>query len=250
MVLLMFMAWMSYKNILRALFAIYLATCCQILAIPTVLAEGTKQHALSDIEQSIKAYINRQFPKPYQTNIILSKLDPQLRLARCPQALDVFYPTGSRRMGPTSVGVRCLGLSPWQIYVPLQVRVFGPAVISKRTLLRGTIIHASDLAIAKRELSGAMHGYYTSFKEAEGMELKYNLAEGHIIGPKSLKARPLVKRGDIVTILAETKGLQIQVKGKALMNGFRGQSIRIKNSRTDKVLQGEVIATRTVRIKL
>ena len=132
----------------------------------------------------------------------------------------------------------------------VQVKAFGPAVISKRALPRGTIIHASDLSIATRELSRAIQGYYTSSEQIEGMELRYSLANGSIIGPKALKPRYLVKRGDIVTILAESNGLHIRVKGMALMDGFRGQSIRIKNTRSKRVLQGEVIASRTVRIKL
>lgn len=231
-------------------FAMYLATCCLLISTPVANATTPTRHSLANIEQAIKMFVHKQFPKPMQVSTLVNKLDRHLRLAKCPQILDVFYPTGSKKMGPTTVGVRCLSDSPWQIYVPIQVKVFGTAVVSKRSLLRGTFIDVSDLSIEKRELSSAMHGYFTSPQELVGMELRYSLAQGQIIGPKSLKPRHLVKRGDIVTILAETKGLLIQVKGKAMMNGFRGQSIRIKNTRSNRILQGEVVATRTVRIKL
>lgn len=249
MLLLMFVTHFIHAQQARVICAICLAIYC--LSFPAeVFAKKNDRHPLADIQQTIEHYIQAQFPDNFQLASLISKPDPHLRLKRCSQALEAFYPSGARKLGPTTIGVRCLGSAPWQIFISVQIKVFGPAVVSKRALPRGTVMHTSDLQIAKRELSSAMHGYYSSIKEVEGMELRYSLASGNIIGPKSLKPRHLVKRGDIVTILAETNGLHIRVKGKALMNGFRGQSIRIKNTRSDRVLQGEVISPRTVRVKL
>ena len=227
-----------------------MAIICLMAHSPRLAAKGKAIQSLTEIQQTIKQYIRSEFPATFKITSLVGKLDPHLRLQNCQQALQAFYPAGARKLGPTTIGVRCLDSSPWQIYVQTQIKAFGPAVISKRALPRGSIIHASDLSIATRELSGATQGYYTSIKELEGMELRYSLANGNIIGPKSLKPRYLVKRGDIVTILAETNGLHIRVKGTAMMDGFRGQSIRIKNTRTKRILQGEVIASRTVKIRL
>lgn len=230
-------------------FAISLATVCLSYS-PKLLAGSMDIQSQIDIQQTIKQYVRSEFPATVKVTSQIGKLDPRLRLQKCQQVLEAFYPTGARKLGPTTVGVRCLGTSPWQIFVSVQVKAFGPAVVSKRALPRGTIIHTSDLTIATRELSRAIQGYYTSPEQVKGMELRYSLANGSIIGPKSLKPRHLVKRGDIVTILAESNGLHIRVKGMALMDGFRGQSIRIKNARSKRVLQGEVVASRTVRIRL
>jgi len=217
---------------------------------PGLFAQGSQLQSHHEIQQVIKQHIRAEFPDNIRINSLVGKLDPLLRLKKCQKPLEAFYPVGSKKLGPITLGVRCLSDSPWQIYVPVQVKAFGPAVISKRAMSRGAIIDGSDLAIATRELSSAIHGYFTSIDEVKGMEVRHSLANGRIIGPKSLKPRHLVKRGDIVTILAETSGLHIRVKGKALMDGFRGQSIRIRNTRSKQVLQGEVIASRTVRIKL
>ncbi len=231
-------------------FALHVATVCLFTYSPMLSANRSEIQSLTEIQQTIKQFIRSEFPAKVQITSLIGKLDPHLRLQKCPQALEAFYPPGARKLGPTTVGVRCLGSSPWQMYIPVQVKAFGPAVVNKRALPRGSIIQASDLSIATRELSRAIQGYYTSIEEVAGMELRYSLANGSIIGPKSLKPRHLVKRGDIVTILAESNGLHIRVKGTALMNGFKGQSIRIKNTRTKRVLQGEVVASRTVKISL
>lgn len=230
-------------------FAIYLATACLSYS-PVLLARGMEMQPHADIQQTITQYIRSEFPATFKISSHIGKLDPHLRLQKCQQNLEAFYPVGARKMGPTTIGVRCLSSTPWQIYIPVQVKAFGPTIITKRPLSRGTIIHANDLSIATRELSRAIDGYFTSLEEVEGMEIRYSLANGSIIGPKALKPRYLVKRGDIVTILAESNGLQIRVKGTALMDGFRGQFIRIKNTRSKRELQGEVVASRTVRIDL
>ena len=60
----------------------------------------------------------------------------------------------------------------------------------------------------------------------------------------------LVKRGDIVTILAEIKGLTVRVNGNALTDGHRGDEIRVKNQRSKRILQAEVIGPGTVRVRL
>ena len=230
-------------------FALGLAILCQSYSI-SVFAADSEIQPLTDIQQSIEQFVVRSFPSSFRIDTQVGKLDPRLRLARCEQPLEAFYPVSARKIGPTTIGVRCLSNTPWQIYFPVQIKAFGPAVVSKRALMRGSIIVAKDLAVSTRELSDALNGYYTAIEDVAGMELRFNLAGGSIIGPRSLKPQFLVKRGDIITILAETNGLQIRVKGTALMDGFKGQSIRIKNTRSKRELQGEVVASRTVKIDL
>ena len=250
MIVLTCMGRWVYKARLRSLFAVYLASCFLLLYIPTATAKPYARHSLVDIEKSIKAFVKTQFSSRFKVDAIVNKFDPHLLLQQCPRPLDVFFPARAARMGPTTIWVQCLSNRPWKIHVSVQIKVFGPAVISKQSLPRGTILSAEDLSIARRDISSALHGYFKSIKEVEGMELQRSMGQGQVIGPKSVKPRHLVKRGDIVTVIAETNGLHIQIKGKALMNGYHGQSIRIKNTRTNRVLQGEVVAARTVRIKL
>ncbi len=250
MLLLMFVTIFKPTVRLRALFAICLASICLVLYSNKLLAETELLQPVADIQKTIEDHVRQQFPESIQVATTISKLDPRLRLAKCPQPLEVFSPPGARKLGPTTLGVRCFGTTPWQIFVSVEIKAFGPAVVSNHPLPRGTIIHVSDLKIERRDLSSAMHGYYSSFKEVEGMELRYSLASGFIIGPMSVKPLHLVKQGDLVTILAETKGLQIRVKGTAMSSGFRGQYIRIKNTGSNRVLEGEVVASKTVRVKL
>lgn len=248
--LMMYLTRLGTENIFRSLFAAYLAICLLFLAVPLVKAAADERHSLADVELAIKQFVNKQFANSLKVETVVNKFDPHLRLAKCNQPLEIFYPARARRMGPTTVGVQCMVGKSWKIFVPIQVKVFAPAVVSKQSLPRGSILTSEDLKLVKREVSSAMYGHFASIKQLEGMELRISMAQGQIIGPRAIKPRHLVKRGDIVTVIAESNGLHIRIKGKALMNGYHGQSIRVKNTRSDRVLQGEVVAVRTVRINL
>jgi flagella basal body P-ring formation protein FlgA len=51
-----------------------------------------------------------------------------------------------------------------------------------------------------------------------------------------------------VTIIAQRGSLKVQVSGKALENGERGQLIRLMNLTSQKEIAGEVIGNKLVRI--
>ncbi|MFN2303459.1 MAG: flagellar basal body P-ring formation chaperone FlgA, partial [Anaerolineales bacterium] len=94
------------------------------------------------------------------------------------------------------------------------------------------------------------YGYFTSVDEVIGMRLRRPIRRDETLSPSNLKPRLLVKRGDIVTILAEIKGLTVRVNGNALTDGHRGDEIRVKNQRSKRILQAEVIGPGTVRVRL
>lgn len=224
--------------------------CLALVTSYPSLAATADDLSHDELKLNISRFVKQQFSSDFRVHTKVGKIDPHLRLSNCKQPLETFYPIGARKLGPTNVGIRCQGSDPWTIYLPVNIKVYGKAVISKRALPRGTILHASDLSLAKRELSRAINGYYTSIAQLEGMTLRRSLAQGSIFQPKIVKQRHMVKRGDLITILAEANGISIRVKGKAMMDGFRGESIRIKNFRSKRELQGEVIAPGTVRISL
>lgn len=203
-----------------------------------------------DLKLSVMRFVKQQFGKDYRVQTQVGKIDPHLRLAACTTKVEAFFPLGARKMGPSNIGLRCQGKKTWTIYLPVNIRVYGKAVVSKRPLPRGTILHANDLSLVSQELSRAMQGYFTRIDELDGMTLRRSLARGAILQPQNVKQRHLVKRGDMITILGESKGISIRVKGKAMMDGYRGQSIRVKNFRSKRELQGEVISAGTVRINL
>ena len=59
---------------------------------------------------------------------------------------------------------------------------------------------------------------------------------------------PLVKRGDVVMIVAETNGLKITALGQVKKKGARGDRIPVVNFESQKVLYARVMDANTVKV--
>jgi flagella basal body P-ring formation protein FlgA len=59
---------------------------------------------------------------------------------------------------------------------------------------------------------------------------------------------PIVKRGDMVTILAESGGLRVSVPGKILEKGYKGQLVQVQNTMSRKKIYAKVINDATVMV--
>ncbi|MCX8005227.1 MAG: SAF domain-containing protein, partial [Burkholderiaceae bacterium] len=56
-----------------------------------------------------------------------------------------FLPRGARLWGRGQVGVRCAGGGAWSVWVPVTVRIFGPALVAARPLAAGQIATPDDV---------------------------------------------------------------------------------------------------------
>lgn len=227
---------------------VILASLCLTMSLGAIATENhqSTQSLRAIVGQFIKTTMGSTSPQ----KIVFGKLDPRLKLAKCTQRPQAFLPVGGRQIGYTTIGVRCDGNQPWKVYVPVNILVTGQVLVTTRPLPRGTFITASDVMPAPRELSRITSGYFMNKSDLIGMELKRSLKRGKVITPTTVKPARLVKRGENVTILAESGNLSIRVKGKALMDGRQGQTIRVTNLRSKRELQATVVARGIVKINM
>ena len=83
--------------------------------------------------------------------------------------------------------------------------------------------------------------YVKSLKDIVGKISARFIKEGELLTEDMIKSPPLVRRGDLVQVIAtDGKGIVISTIGKALDNGFLNNTIRIMNIKSGKVFIGEV----------
>ncbi len=202
------------------------------------------------IQAVVTAFVTEQTLR-YDTppRIKVGRLGPRLRLRRCSTPLAAFQPPGTRLLGNTTIGVRCDGHSPWTIYVPVQVQLFQPVAVTTRPLARGEVIRKGDFKMVKRDLGALKMGYITDSEQPVGMVVKRRIGVGTLLTPQLLEPPRLIKRGEQVTIVAKSEGLEIRASGKALMDGARGERIRVRNIRSKKVVEALVVAPGVVEVR-
>lgn len=176
--------------------------------------------------------------------------DPRLRLAPCRQALIAGLTPGVRPLGNTTVTVHCPGTSPWSVNLPARVQVYGEVLVTTRALARGTTLAGDDLARRRQDLAAAAPGALTDPAQALGRKLRYPLGPGAVLNAGVLEATPVVRRGQSVTIVSGTGGIEVRARGEALGDGGPGQSVRVRNHQTGRVLSGTIEAPGLVRVAL
>ena len=185
-----------------------------------------------------------------RSEVHLGQLDPRLKLKSCPLPLEASMPRGGREIGNTTVSVRCTGQDAWNIYISARIDVFGPVLVTRQPLTRATLVHADDLELVERNLSDLPYGYYTDSERLAGMLTKRTIAAATVITPQMVQAPKLIKRGERVTVVAETGPLKIRTVGKALSDGRSGDLVRIQSEGSNKVVNAIVVSQGVVKVTL
>jgi flagella basal body P-ring formation protein FlgA len=175
-------------------------------------------------------------------------LDSRLKLADCDLEKEVFLPTGSRSMGHVTVGVRCPGPTPWTVFVSARVGITGKVLVARRALRRGEMLSEKELRSVEKDLGGLTQGYLTGLPQAVGKQLKRSAREGQVIAPAMLESAPLVRRGEQVGIVFNAETFYVRAEGVALADGGAGETIRVRNRTSEKVIDAVVIAASLVRV--
>ena len=182
--------------------------------------------------------------------ITVGRLDRRLRLPACSQSLHGFLPPGGRTLGNVTVGVRCSGTKPWTVYVPVKVIAYKKVLVATRPMKRDQVLSKQDLKLATQDLASLRSSYLTDAAEAVGKTLKRSIPSGTVLTISMLTSPKVIRRGQVVTLLSGSGGLQVRASGKALMDGASGQRIRVQNKTSKKVVEGVVVSAGVVRIPL
>ena len=191
-----------------------------------------------------------QHSKRQDFDVRVDRLDSRLRLARCGSALEPFLPTATRLMGKVTVGVRCPAGKTWTVYVPVQIDVYENVLTAARPLLHGQRITASDVMASRQKASKRSQAYFHDSNQLVGMVAKRSIPAGKAFSLQLVEAPRLVQRGEDVTLVAETDFLTVRMKGKALADGAKGDVIKVKNSTSNRVVEGIVTRPGVVKVKM
>lgn len=185
-----------------------------------------------------------------RSKIRLGTLDPRLKLKACPVALEASLPQGGRVLGNTTVAVRCPADGGWSIYVTARIDVYGPVLVAKQPLARGSRLEAGQLERVERNLADLPYGYYADAGAVAGMVTKRTIATATVITPSMLQQPRLVKRGQRVSVVAESGPLKIRASGKALGDGRSGDLVRVRTDGSQRVVDGVVVSEGVVKVTL
>ncbi len=131
-----------------------------------------------------------------------------------------------------------------------QARIWHEIWVAAGPLKRGQLLSPNDLIRERRDILGLRDLLETLPPEGAGLEMAENLNPGTPLSQRSLRARPLVRRGDVVEAVVEDGTLTITLKVEVLEEGAFGQSIRVRNPQTKREFRGKVQNEQTIVVSI
>lgn len=205
------------------------------------LASAAANHALLDIRNTAVEHARANFATGDGDTVIeAQRLDPRLKLPVCSQDLHAHLPYGGSPSHSTLVAVSCEGNQPWSLYVPVRIRMYREIAIASRPLARGEILDDTAITMQRREISHLAGGYLTGMDEAAGKMTSRPVQAGQALLSTFLRAPTIVHRGQTITLLARLNNFEVRSNGKALMDGAVGDRIRVRNTRSQRIVEGTI----------
>jgi flagella basal body P-ring formation protein FlgA len=135
-----------------------------------------------------------------------------------------------------------------RLWVTAQVDVSEQVVVSNRALQRNTVITEEDVRLEKVNVGELPADVVTDARAVIGMRTKRGIEPNSPLRSIFVEAPPLVKRGDLVTIIAESETLKITAQGVVTESGCRGELVRVINATSRQEVYAKVVDGRTVAV--
>jgi len=175
-----------------------------------------------------------------RVEVAAGALDTRLTMAACGQPIRVAADL-SRQQARVNARVSCSAPSPWNLYVPVEIRVYRPVLVATRELRRGEPIGAADVALEERNvLAAAGAPPLTQAADVVGLNARRTIAPGTLLSAGLVELPVLVRRGDRLGVSARSGGITVQINGEALGTARLGERVRVRNLQSGRVIDAVV----------
>lgn len=186
---------------------------------------------------------------PLRMVVSVGALDNRLVLAPCGR-VEPYIPPGMRLWGATRLGLRCIdGNAKWNIFLPVQVKAFGPAWVVKADMAPGTVMGQDAAVLAEVDWAQENNSILADPAMWIGQTAARQLTTGQAIRQGMVKPAQVFAAGAMVRILAQGPGFTVTSGGQAVSAGVIGAVARVRTD-SGRVLSGVVLDVNTVRVDL
>lgn len=163
--------------------------------------------------------------------------EPASALPSCGGALQPFLPRGVAAWGRVSVGLRCAGERPWTRFLAAQVAVEGTYLAAARAVRAGESLAAADLVERHGDLTRLPRSVLTDASMAAGLVAVNPIAAGAPLRADQLRGAVVVRRGEVVRVVAQGPGFAVSAQGRALTDAAAGAPVQVQTG-PGRVLRG------------
>lgn len=130
----------------------------------------------------------------------------------------------------------------------VEIEALVEMVVTVRQINHGSVITTADLALRKQDIAAVQGRYLARVEDAVGKKARHTFRPNATIRSDQLERVPLIRQGQLVTIIAENERMRITVTGRAKSAGAEGDTITVQNMSSLKELPAKVLSADTVQI--
>lgn len=219
-----------------------------------VVTRSARRLTASDIEDAVKTGLQerfgidaRGFALTIHGGAPVVAIEPEL--TGDVAVMDLGYDARTRRIQarvvvPGSVAMR---LKP--VHVTGQLVETVEVILPKRAIGRGETLSRADIVIERRPRDGLAADLLVDAQAAIDKVARRPLSVGMPLRASDVQREEIVAKGELVTIVYETPGLLITLRGKANEAGAMGDVVSVVNAQSKRVLQGTVSGAGRVSVR-
>lgn len=137
-----------------------------------------------------------------------------------------------------------------QHQLALQARIWADVPVARSTAARGQLLRDADVIPERRDLLAMREPLRAELLTDGSLELVETIRPGQPVLARSVRVRPVIRRGGIVEGVLQDGMLSISLKVEVLEDGLPGQTVRLRNPKTKREMLGKVQNEQTVLLAL
>ncbi|WP_456388240.1 flagellar basal body P-ring formation chaperone FlgA [Desulfolithobacter sp.] len=129
-----------------------------------------------------------------------------------------------------------------------RIEVLARVATAAVTLRRGQIVTADKIRMTRQDIASLQDPFFNP-DNIIGMQVRYTLHAGKAIEHRHVEEPPVIRKGDLVKIIASRSGLQLTATGMSRMDGRPGDVVRVQNMNSGKLIYCRVDAPGLVSVE-
>jgi flagella basal body P-ring formation protein FlgA len=203
-----------------------------------------KEQLISQAEEFVLNQLNPNFDKTI--DVVAMPIDKRVNIPACSSSLIFSSSPEALSQSNVSVKAECQD-NNWYMFMVVKATETQAVVIISRAVSPGTLLTNDNLNVINMNKKRLRSSTFSDIEDVVGARIKRRVSAGRPVDPKNLC---YVCKGDRVTISAGTTNMMVKTSGIALEDGRMGQTIQVKNRRSDKKIYARVASTGQVEINM
>lgn len=204
--------------------------------------------SLDELYQLVQKHLKQKADqKLFDIKINIQEFSNRLKLPKCETPVEIQDRRPEKYSGRMTLKLFC-PQPEWKLYVTANIEGKLPIVVSARGILKEAVITKGDVKQILVPYQKHKRGALININEAIGMRAKKSIGANTILTVRLLQRPYWIFKDNSVTIVTYVGNLKVESFGIALGDGIKGQQVPIRNSSSNKIVKGIVIAPNTVQI--